>query len=230
MPVQQFGVLLKSPQLLKRHLIKVNLIALGLAFLSMVFLDQQLSVYFAIEDVRAFAWQTARTATDLALSEIYFGAALLIWIFTAWIAPRMEGLKKYSAKLDFYRRWSLNLFAALIVSGIMTHLIKFTVGRQRPHKSPDFDPFVFDPMTTHWHWHSFSSGHTQVIFTVATMMGVAFPRFRWVWLFVAGLICSTRIIIHDHFLSDTIYGACVGYMGTLLTLKLMMKKTKNGLY
>ncbi|KHD88110.1 MAG: hypothetical protein OM95_11405 [Bdellovibrio sp. ArHS] len=230
MPVQQFGELVGDPQKLTRHIIKVILGSFILAILAMYFFDQSLSLYFADAGVRDALRNPARELTDVALSEYWFVLALATWAFAAWVAPRISAFRTHTNKIDFFRRWGLNFFVALIVCGVITHIIKFTVGRQRPHKTPDFDPFVFTPMTTHWHWHSFSSGHSQVIFTVATMLSVAFPKMRWFWIPMAMLICLTRVVVHDHFLSDTIFGACVGYVGTLLAMSLMRAKTTNGLY
>lgn len=230
MPVQQFGELLSDPQKLARHLFKVLFIAAGLALLAMFFLDQQLSSFFARPDINVVWFQPARKLTDVGLSEIYFTIAIGTWIFTKWLAPRLEAFKKTPDKIDFFRRWSLNFLVAQIFCGIITHILKFTVGRQRPHKSPVHDPFIFTPFTTHWHWHSFSSGHSQVMFTMATMMSIAFPKWKWFWLGLAVLVCFTRVVVYDHFLSDIIFGACVGYVGTMTTLWLMKTKTQNGLY
>ena len=230
MPVQQFGELIGNPQKLTKHLIKVLLTSFILAMIAMRYLDQSFSLYFADPQVKDAVWATARILTDIGLSEYYFMLSLGTWAFCKWIGPKITAFIKQPDTLEYYRRWGLNFFVALIFSGIITHLIKFTVGRQRPHKTPDYDPYIFTPLTTHWHWHSFSSGHSQVIFTAATMMSVAFPKFRWFWIPFAMLICLTRVVVHDHFLSDIIFGACVGYVGTLLAMTWMRSKTENGLY
>lgn len=229
MPVQQIGELVSDPQKLTRHIVKVILTAFVLVSVAMYFFDQSLSNYFANPEVKETFRATARTLTDIGEAEHYFYLSLLTWAFFKWGAPRISAFNN-NPKVDFFRRWGLNFFAALIVSGLITHLIKFGVGRQRPHKTPNFDPFVFTPFTTHWHWHSFSSGHSQVMFTAATMMIVAFPKFRWFWIPFAILICFTRVIVHDHFLSDIIFGATVGYVGSLLAMSLMRAKTQNGIF
>lgn len=230
MRVQQFGELLRSPSLLKKHLLKVGVSALIIAALAAYFFDQKLSQFFGIPEVRDQWRPIARVITDLGLSDYYFAIALLSWAFCRFVAPKISALQRYSAKVDYFRRWGLNFLVALLVSGAITHLIKFTVGRQRPHKTPDFDPFVFVPFNFHWHWQSFSSGHSQVMFTAATMFSVAFPKMRWLWIPVAVIVCGTRIVVHDHFLSDTIFGAFVGYAGSLLAMKWLQAKSKNGLY
>lgn len=230
MSVQQIGELLSDPQKLTKHLIKVILGALALTVFSMYFLDQSLSSFFSREDIYLTWYQPARKLTDLGLFEFYFALALGTWAFAKWIAPRRQSFRNQPEKIDFLRRWGLNFISALFLSGIITHLIKFSAGRQRPHKSPIFDPYIFTPFTTHWHWHSFSSGHTQVIFTAATMMSLAVPKWRGLWLTAAIIISFTRVMVVDHFLSDIIFGACVGYVGTLAALYLMKTKTQQGLY
>lgn len=230
MLVQQFGGLLKNPQKLRRHILIVTVFSLALALVAAFLFDQQLSAFFGRPEIRDLYRGPARTITDVGLSDYYFAIAILTWAFCRFLAPRLASLKKYSAKVDYFRRWGLNFLVALLVSGAITHIIKFCVGRQRPHKTPDFDPFVFNHFTTHWHWHSFSSGHSQVMFTAATMFSIAFPRLRWLWIPIAIVVCGTRIVVHDHFLSDTIFGACVGYVGTLLALKWMDAKSSNSLY
>lgn len=230
MPVQQFGELLSDPRKLTRHILKVIFASFFLVLASGYFLDQRASLYFANPEVKHLIWAPARILTDIGLSEYYFILALGTWALAKWIAPHLSALKNKKLTIDFFRKWGLNFFAALILSGIITHLLKFTTGRQRPHKTPDFDPFVFTPLTTHWHWHSFSSGHSQVIFTAATMMSVAFPKMRWFWIPFAMLIALTRVVVHDHFMSDIIFGASVGYVGSLMAMSLMRAKTQNGLY
>lgn len=178
MPVQTFAALLKDPKKLTVHLITVLSTAFILTLIAMYSVDQNLSLYFGVAEVKERYWKVARILTDIGLSEYYFAMALLVWAGAKWIAPKLHLLRSSKETIDFARRWGLNFFVGLIVSGIMTLLIKMTVGRQRPHKSPEFDPYVFTPFTTHWHWHSFSSGHTQTIFTVATFFSVAFPKLR----------------------------------------------------
>lgn len=230
MPVQQFGALISDTKKLKRHVLTV----LGTAFLCAAvlgfFFDQKIALYFGQKEIRDVIWLAAREITNIGLSEHYFAIAIGTWAFCAWVAPKMNLFKKNLKKVDFFRRWGLNFLVALIVSGILTHLFKFLFGRQRPHKTPDFEPFTFSPFTTHWDFHSFSSGHSQVMWTVATMFTVAFPKLRWLWIAFAISICSTRAIIHDHFLSDIIFGSALGYVGSLLAMKIMKEKTKNGLY
>lgn len=226
----QIGELLAQPQQFKKHIIKVTLGALIISMIFVVFIDQSISQFFGRPEIKNIWWLPAREITDIGLSENYFLISILVWIFSKWIAPRIDALKKFPEKIDYFRRWGLNFLMSLIISGLLTHVIKALIGRQRPHKTPDFNAHVFEPFTAHWHWHSFSSGHSQVMFTAATFFTLALPRFKWLWFFIAVLLCSTRVVVLDHFVSDTIFGACIGYVGSLVALKWMKDNTSNGLY
>lgn len=220
---------MKSCKDLTRHLTKFAFSALFLAVLCIFFLDQLTAQFFAQENVIPFR-EFARKITDIGLSEHYFIGSLFLYCYFRWLAPHMRLWQRYSTRAQFLRVWALNFFVALIVSGILVHIFKFSVGRLRPHKTePLFDPLVFQPLTTHWDFHSFPSGHSQTMATVATMMCLAFPKLRWFWILAAAAICFTRVVSHAHFLADTIFGAFIGYAGAMISLYLMRTRTKSGL-
>ena len=230
MLVQQFGEILSSSKNLRNHILKVTGVALLLAIFSMLFLDQPIALYFIKPENKETWYLPARELTDQGLSGRYFALSILVWLFCRFVVPRIASLKSKFKRADYFRRWGLNFLLALLVSGALIHLVKILVGRQRPHVTETFDPLVFKPFNIHWYWQSFASGHSQVMFTVATLMIAAFPRGRWAWILYATLVCLTRVIVEDHFLSDTIFGACVGYVGALLAMRFMKVKTSNGLY
>lgn len=228
MVAQHFAALISDQNKFRRHLLIRFFISLGAAVLAVVFLDQKMGLYFMQPLVKESFYQSARTWTDLGLFEPYIIIAVASWVGFKLIIPKIESLRDYKI-LEYLGRWGLNFIVALLVSGILTHIIKFLVGRQRPHQSPDFYPLSFEPFNTHWYFHSFSSGHSQVAFTAATMFAVLFPKMRWVFYTLAVSICVTRVIVHDHFVSDIIFGAFVGYAGALISLK-WMSRTKNSLF
>jgi membrane-associated phospholipid phosphatase len=191
----------------QRRILTVSILGFFLVILVGLTLDQTLSLYFNRPELGEI-WLKARAITNVGLSEHYFLAAILLYVFSRWIRPQYTQLRK----------WSRNFFFALVTSGVFIHILKFCVGRQRPHKSPDFNPFVFHPFTAHWDFHSFGSGHTQVMFTVATMLSLAMPKAKWLFFLIAAFFGFTRVIIHDHFLSDVIAGAMIGYIGTLTAI------------
>ena len=101
MPVQTFAALLKDPKKLTLHIAKVVAVSLALALLAMYFLDQKMSMYFGLEDVKGLYWKWARILTDLGLSEYYFVGSLAVWAWAKWLAPHMN-LRKISKKLSIF--------------------------------------------------------------------------------------------------------------------------------
>lgn len=182
------------------------------ASLSVFFFDHQISVSFSNEYFKEHYWQFFRTMTDLGLGEIYFSIAIGTYV-TA----------KFLFKNDYYRKWSLNFFICLLTSGITLQLAKHIVGRQRPLQTVDFNPFVFQPFNFDWYFHSMPSGHSQVIFCAAALFSVAFPKWKWLWFVFATFIAFTRIATQQHWLSDAIIGAYIGWGVSFLTLQWLSK-------
>lgn len=197
------------------------------AALSMFFLDQRLAHFFNLDENQSLK-SFGKIITDIGLAENYFIISLAVWICCWWILKKgpvtQDSLTTAKLKADFFRRWSLNFLVGLIVSGIIVHIFKNIIGRARPHQTPDFYPFMFDSFNFNWKFQSMPSGHSQVMFTAATFFAVAFPRWKWLWYSFALLICFSRVMVHDHFLSDTIMGAFTGWLGATLTLYWLRKK------
>lgn len=210
-----------------KHLIKIFPFVVVACIASIFFLDQRLSIFFNQDNLRWF-WLLNREATNVALSEHYFVLSSLIFLCCKFIFPNLPAFKN-APWIVRMKTWALNFFICLITSGLALHLGKNIFGRQRPHKSPDFNPFVFEPFSFHWDLHSMPSGHAQVSFTVAALVAVLFPKKKW-WIYViATLVAFTRVVTHAHFLSDIIAGAYLGYGTSLLTLWLLKTKTQLGL-
>jgi membrane-associated phospholipid phosphatase len=201
------AVITKSMPYPSRQVVAAVITGSVLALLCVFTVDQTLSLYFKQPELLSL-WLKARSITNVALSEYYFVISLALFVFFKWVKPQSSR----------WREWARDSFFALVGSGVLVHIVKFTFGRQRPHLSEDFNPRVFHPFTTDWNYHSFASGHTQVMFTVATMLTLAFPKGKWGFYLLATLISFTRVIIHDHFLSDIIGGAVIGYVGAVTSV------------
>lgn len=85
---------------------------------------------------------------------------------------------------------------ALVVTGILTAVIKYSAKRQRPDKSD---------------YYSFPSGHTSTVFASATVIQ-EFYGWRWgVPLYLlGGLTSASRMADGRHWFSDTLAGATLG--------------------
>ena len=106
------------------------------------------------------------------------------------------------------------LAASLIASGLITPVLKFTVGRSRP--AQDEGNHRFRPFGGNG---SFPSGHTTQAFAVASVIGA---HYEPLWIKttaygVASLVGYSRIYHNADFASDLVAGAAIGSLvGTSL--------------
>jgi len=67
---------------------------------------------------------------------------------------------------------------------------------------------------------TFPSGHATLAFAFFVVLGAMFPRGRWWFLLLAAGTAASRVLMGEHFLSDVIAGAGVGYLCARLLLRL----------
>jgi hypothetical protein len=97
----------------------------------------------------------------------------------------------------------------VILGGILDPAIKAAVGRDRP--AMDHGPFFFKPFTGAD--ASFISGHAALTFSVASVITAHYQE-PWVACAaygVAGLTCLARVAGNEHFTSDVVAGALLGW-------------------
>lgn len=196
-----------------KYFFAVTLFGSVLILLSMFYWDQRVTYYFEKDD---FKWLFARTITDVGLFAPYFISALIV--FSILNIHSKFPLFRPKPWFSTAQQASKYLMIGLLYSGFWTHLIKFLVGRQRPKISPSFEPFVFFPFNSNWDFQSFGSGHSQVLFTVATFFSFYFPKNKYTIYLIAFLFTLTRAATRDHFLSDVFMGCWVGHVSTATLL------------
>jgi len=113
-----------------------------------------------------------------------------------------------------WRTTSLQSFAALAISFLITTLIKHKVQRIRPYlalegvrvgKNPLKDP-------------SFPSGHSTAIFSIITPFLFMGSWVAVLLLVMALIVCISRIYLGLHYPSDCLVGSFVGSMTAVLTV------------
>jgi membrane-associated phospholipid phosphatase len=199
----------------KKNLLIISLAGLTLSAFSMLVVDQSLSQFFANPDFEAFRL-AAREITEIGRSEHWFALPIIILIIGFLYKSDLQMQKNL-------RNWSLHFLAGQLVSGAILHIIKFTVGRQRPHVSLQNEALVFSPFNFDPHWQSFPSGHAQTLFCAAVFISLLWPRKRSLIFLLATLLTLTRVVILQHFLGDVLGGATIGVVGSLLSLNLVTK-------
>ncbi len=105
------------------------------------------------------------------------------------------------------KRQVFYLITALIISVIITHLLKHLIARPRPFVSYDFIEKLSGGGS-----YSFPSGHSSDAFTLAIALSLIFPK-KWLVFFLilwAFLVGYTRMYFGVHYPTDVIAGAAIG--------------------
>lgn len=209
------------PSFINKQNFFLTISILILVVFSILFLDQPLSLYFQ-RDSLANIQNFSRQITDIGLGEYWFGlsfASLLVAFLLKnpvvkkfFLNKSQMPVNKLIAMQKKIYEFAMTLLMSLIASGLVVHIFKWSLGRQRPHKSDVADPHIFLGFTNQWHFHSLPSGHSQVLFTVATCIALYQPKYRIPVFTIFALLAFTRVITIQHFLSDVLAGCLIGYL------------------
>jgi len=151
--------------------------------------------------------------TDIGKAKWFLFPTGLIAIFCAF-AMRGKGIKDASKRISAaIGAKSLFIFGTVAFSGILTNIIKLSLGRARPGLWLTQGIFGFDPLTiSGYMWRSMPSGHTTTVFTLAFALTVLYPRLRALWFLAAAFLAASRIVIDMHYLSDVFAGVAVAWI------------------
>jgi membrane-associated phospholipid phosphatase len=126
------------------------------------------------------------------------------------------------------RRTSLLAFESLTITGLVTSAHKMLFNRHRP-KAGD----------GHWSWDgpgisgdnvSFCSGHTSSSFALATVFAEEYKENKYVPPVAYGLatmVALSRIYSNEHWISDTFFGAALGYFTSKAILSYHKKEASE---
>ena len=96
------------------------------------------------------------------------------------------------------------------IAGLVTQIIKHTVGRPRPRLAHQ-DHWEIGPSFQSG-LDAFPSGHSSASFAVATVFARQYPRYAWILYLTATSVAFSRIIKGSHFPTDACAGAFLGYV------------------
>jgi len=103
-------------------------------------------------------------------------------------------------------------------------VLRWVIGRTRPYKIDELGnrlaPFELHPFRTVKNL-CFPSGHAALAFAVAALLGMLWPRLRWLWYSVACIVTIERFAENAHWFSDCVAGAALGISGAYLAAWLM---------
>ena len=160
--------------------------------------------------------------TILGDSKWYFFLIFFIIIFCYFI----KKINYYDNKkkiIETFNNFSVYLCLSLIISGLLTQLIKHVVGRPRPNYAYLDSISGFNFFNLNSEYHSFPSGHTSSIFVVALVFALFLPKLKYFFILLAGLVAFSRIVVEAHFFTDVVGGIVVAYLSVKL-VKLFLGK------
>ncbi len=153
--------------------------------------------------------------TDLANGMIWYSVAavmLAITLARRRLTPAALPPLKFTQQV---RAWAF-MVVAMGTSGVILHLIKIMVGRERPRILFAGGDAAYAPLTFDIDASSFPSGHTQSICAAMLALAFIFPPARYLCLIIALMVSASRVIIGAHYLGDVIGGAFVGIAAVIL--------------
>jgi membrane-associated phospholipid phosphatase len=141
-----------------------------------------------------------RVVTWLADERILLGAATVFWS-----ATRLSGSRALRREAD-------QMLCSVLIAGMVPHLCKYLVRRERPNRVLVRRHDARVPRLGNA-WDSFPSGHAMHLSAIAGSAQRLAPR-RWrraLWS-VLGALAATRVMLLAHYTSDVVAGWSIGVL------------------
>lgn len=139
--------------------------------------------------------------TKAGVSTSYLVVSFGLFVFFRWI--RVNRLHADRALL---------FFSSIAVSGIVTNIVKFLIGRLRPKMFFEKGLYGFEPFHIGYEFNSMPSGHATTVFAIATTCSIFWPKYRIPLYLFAAIVAISRLVLTSHFLGDVLAGSCIGVM------------------
>lgn len=126
------------------------------------------------------------------------------------------------------KKLGFEIAEAAFYSTVITILLKFSFGRERPRQTSD--PFSFHPFSFNGdNFLSFSSGHTVLGFSLSTVLAKNTDNdLLKIAYYIPGFLTAfSRVYQNHHWASDVIFGALLGYTIAEFVVKLHAGKNNE---
>ncbi len=166
----------------------------------------------------------AKHITGVGEASAYLTLSLGLWVMGQGILPKV-----HSRRSESWRRMGRVagfFLAGFLLSGLYVQVAKALIGRRRPLDPGLERVFEFSPFNTHWDFHSYPSGHSQVLMSFAVLTSLLFPRYAWALVLLAVSAASTRVMVLQHYPSDVMAGLGVGILGALSLRRIWIWRTQ----
>lgn len=145
--------------------------------------------------------------TELGNAKYSYAVIILLFIMGFFIKNPMFKIKTQFA------------FISMLSASVIVQLAKFIIGRSRPKLWIYEGKYEFNPfpgLSNTYDYASMPSGHTQASFTVALILALLFPKYRYIFILGAIIIGFSRVMVSAHWLSDIVMGAVFGSVVPIL--------------
>lgn len=142
-------------------------------------------------------------------TKVWLIATLLsVLFFFIYKAIRNEFDFRY-AFVKIKNSYVFYIFCSVFFAYGLTGFLKILIGRSRPfvENAQYFAYWSFEKV-----FHSMPSGHTAISFAGLVMIGMLFPRIKWLTWTLAIIVGLSRIYVGAHWPSDVICGAFIGML------------------
>lgn len=146
--------------------------------------------------------------TDYFLEPIGRGYVSLSIAVGFYLAGELAGKQKA-------KETGLAAFKAVVLTSFFTYAIKYAAQRHDPHANDPPDPRIWEGPFGSYSHTSFPSGHSSVIFALASVISTAYKDRIWVPVLsysLATLAAISRIYSDDHWSSDVLFGSALGFI------------------
>ncbi|MGM0368868.1 MAG: phosphatase PAP2 family protein [Bacillota bacterium] len=104
------------------------------------------------------------------------------------------------------RQLGSEVIVALAASHLVVQIIKRVANRPRPYITLQY----IKELTIPFEPHSFPSGHTTAIFSLAVTLSFYLPAFSLILILLATLVGISRVYLGVHYPSDVLMGGLLG--------------------
>ncbi len=118
----------------------------------------------------------------------------------------------------------LFVFLSISISGIITDIIKFILGRYRPDALFESQLYGLNFFEYSFIMTSFPSGHSNTITALMLSLFFMYPRYWIPYSAFALIVISSRVILCDHYVSDVIFGSYLAIITTLYIKTMFVRK------
>ncbi len=160
------------------------------------------------------------------INDILFASLTLLG--SDYVIIPLVGISIYIFDRKNFKGNLILIISALVIGGILVHILKELVDRPRPlggmkeliKEGKVHINVIFEPLNI----VSFPSGHSQTVFTAATILGYTYRKYIYVFFLIAFFSGISRVYVGAHYPLDVLAGGIIGVGISIATINIFKKK------